>query len=64
MRQALDHAPRWTVRKLTETYVTLSLSEIGKAAGIAEEEDVREIVLNMVRSVLVHVIHPHAHSPF
>lgn len=39
------------MRKLTATYVTLSLAEIGKAAGIAEEEAVREIVLNMVRSV-------------
>jgi COP9 signalosome complex subunit 3 len=58
VRQALDHAPRWTMRKLTATYVTLSLAEIGKVAGIPEEETVREIVLNMVRSFLViwHVI--------
>ncbi|KAF8502976.1 hypothetical protein JB92DRAFT_2972622 [Gautieria morchelliformis] len=48
VRQALDHAPRWTMRKLTATYVTLSLAEIGKAAGITEEESVREIVLNMI----------------
>ena len=51
VRQALDHAPRWTMRKLTSTYVTLSLAEIGKVAGIENEESVREIVLNMVRRV-------------
>lgn len=39
------------MRKLTSTYVTLSLAEIGKAAGVMDEESVREIVLNMVRRV-------------
>jgi len=48
VRQALEHAPRWAVRKLTATYLTLSLAEIGNAIGIAEESAVREIVLSMI----------------
>lgn len=49
VRQALEHAPRWAVRKLTATYLTLSLAEIGKAVGIADEGGVRAVVLSMVR---------------
>lgn len=49
VRQALARAPRWAVRKLTETYVTLALPEIGKAVGIESEAEVRAMVLSMVR---------------
>ena len=50
--QALEHAPRWAIRKLTATYFTLSLAEIGKAIELADEESVREMVLSMVRLTL------------
>lgn len=45
----MERAPRWAIRKLTETYLTLSLPEIGRAAGIEDVEEVRRIVLSMVR---------------
>ncbi|KAF8526561.1 hypothetical protein BU17DRAFT_82660 [Hysterangium stoloniferum] len=48
VRQTLEHAPRWAIRKLTATYVTLSLAEIGKAIGISDVEAVRVIVLSMI----------------
>ncbi|KAG8989424.1 hypothetical protein FRB95_003150 [Tulasnella sp. JGI-2019a] len=33
IKQVIHHAPRWIVRKLTDTYTTLSLEEISKAIG-------------------------------
>ena len=45
---ALEYAPRWCVKKLTETYMTMSLSEIGREVGISNEDDVRSIVVSMV----------------
>ena len=50
LRLVVERAPRWAIRKLTETYLTLSLPEIGRAAGIEDVEEVRRIVLSMVRS--------------
>lgn len=48
MQQAIERAPRWSIKKLTATYLTLGLSEIGKAVGINNEEDVSKVVLDMV----------------
>ncbi|KIJ35265.1 hypothetical protein M422DRAFT_76337 [Sphaerobolus stellatus SS14] len=48
VRQVLDHAPRWSIRKLTATYVTLSLEEIGKAILIQDVATVKNIVLSMI----------------
>jgi len=45
----VDRAPRWAIRKLTDTYLTLSLIEIGRAAGIEDVAEVRRIVVSMVR---------------
>ncbi|KAH9038519.1 hypothetical protein EDB85DRAFT_1932770 [Lactarius pseudohatsudake] len=44
----VDRAPRWAIRRLTETYLTLSLSEIGRAAGMEQIEEVRRVVLSMI----------------
>ena len=48
VQQVIDRAPRWSIKKLTATYLTLGLSEIGKAVGIDSEKDVRKVVLDMV----------------
>ena len=45
----VDRAPRWAIRRLTETYLTLSLPEIGRAVGMENFEEVRRVVLSMVR---------------
>ena len=45
----VDRAPRWAIRKLTDTYLTLSVPEIGRAAGIEDVAEVRRIVVSMVR---------------
>jgi len=46
--RVVDRAPRWAIRKLTETYLTLSLFEIGRAAGMDDMEEVRRVVLSMI----------------
>ncbi|KAF9078791.1 hypothetical protein BDP27DRAFT_1281595, partial [Rhodocollybia butyracea] len=43
-------APKWIVKRLTETYVTLGLAEIGKYVGIENEGQVRTLVLSMIES--------------
>ncbi|KIM86905.1 hypothetical protein PILCRDRAFT_815352 [Piloderma croceum F 1598] len=48
VQQAIDRAPRWSIKKLTATYLTLGLSEIGKTVGIESEEEVRKVVLDMI----------------
>ncbi|KAI0037165.1 hypothetical protein K488DRAFT_75497 [Vararia minispora EC-137] len=48
VKLALARAPRWTIKKLTETYLTLGLAEIGRAAGIEDVEEVRRMVLSMI----------------
>ncbi|EGO03156.1 hypothetical protein SERLA73DRAFT_174596 [Serpula lacrymans var. lacrymans S7.3] len=50
LSQALERAPRWSITKLTSTYLTLGLSDIGRAVGIQKEEDVRVLILSMVES--------------
>ena len=52
VQQAIDRAPRWSIKKLTATYLTLGLSEIGKTVGIESEEEVRKVVLDMVSFTL------------
>lgn len=46
--QALTRAPRWVLKKLTSTYVTLHLSDIGRAIKIDSEDEVRALLLSMV----------------
>ncbi|KAL0958361.1 hypothetical protein HGRIS_000503 [Hohenbuehelia grisea] len=48
LRQALARAPRWSIKKLTETYLTLNLAEIAKEVNISSENEVRSIVLDMI----------------
>ncbi|KAJ8583470.1 hypothetical protein M405DRAFT_937200 [Rhizopogon salebrosus TDB-379] len=46
--QALDRAPRWAIKKLTTTYLTLHLSDIGGQVGIADEKEVKSLILSMI----------------
>ncbi|KIK68564.1 hypothetical protein GYMLUDRAFT_36025 [Collybiopsis luxurians FD-317 M1] len=46
-------APKWIVKRLTETYVTLGLAEIGRYVGIEDEGQVRSLVLSMIESKLI-----------
>jgi COP9 signalosome complex subunit 3 len=48
VKEALSTAPRWKLKTLTKTYLTLSLSEIGKEIGIADLAALRGLVENMV----------------
>ncbi|KAF8644186.1 hypothetical protein AX16_008636 [Volvariella volvacea WC 439] len=48
INQALGRAPRWAVKRLTATYLSLSLSDIGKAVKIESEDAVRELILSMI----------------
>ena len=49
VHQALNRASRWALKKLTATYVTLHVSDIGKAVKIDSEDEVRALLLSMVR---------------
>jgi COP9 signalosome complex subunit 3 len=46
--QAIECAPRWALKKLTATYVTLGLADIARAVNIESEDEVRDVVLSMV----------------
>ncbi|KAJ7644431.1 hypothetical protein FB45DRAFT_784475 [Roridomyces roridus] len=48
--QAIDRAPRWTLKKLTATYVTLGLGDIARAVGIQSEDEVRALILSMIET--------------
>ncbi|KIM64873.1 hypothetical protein SCLCIDRAFT_598688 [Scleroderma citrinum Foug A] len=50
INQALEHAARWSIRKLTGTYLTLHISDIGQAVGIDSEDEVRALILDMIQS--------------
>lgn len=60
MKQAIRHAPRWIVRRLTDTYVTLSVVEIAKAiasdvAAASTPEAIQEatlLILSMVCQII------------
>lgn len=46
---ALSRAPRWALKKLTGTYVTLGLADIARLLGIeGGEEEIRDLILSMV----------------
>ena len=45
---AIERAPVWLIKKLTATYLTLGLSDIGRQVGIDDPEQVRETILSMV----------------
>ena len=51
--QAMARAPRWVLKKLTSTYVTLHLSDIGRAIKIDSEDEVRALLLSMVYNFFV-----------
>jgi len=48
--QALERAPRWSIKKLTSTYLTLHLSDIAHAVGIENVDEVRALILDMIAS--------------
>ncbi|KAF5324373.1 hypothetical protein D9619_011351 [Psilocybe cf. subviscida] len=48
VEQAIMRAPRWVLKKLTATYVTLHLSDIGRAINIDSEDAVRGLLLSMI----------------
>lgn len=48
MLQALERAPRWSIKKLTSTYLTLHLSDIAHAVGIESVDQVQALILDMV----------------
>ncbi|KAJ6601089.1 hypothetical protein DFH09DRAFT_1126810 [Mycena vulgaris] len=48
--QVIDRAPRWALKKLTATYVTLGLGDIARAVGIQSEDDVRALILSMIET--------------
>jgi len=48
VQQAIERAPRWSIKKLTATYLTLGLSEIGREVGIASDDDTRKVVVDMI----------------
>ncbi|KAG8737901.1 hypothetical protein FRC10_007548 [Ceratobasidium sp. 414] len=48
LKQALARIPFWAVHKLTKTYVSLSLAEIGQAIKIADEGTVRILLQTMI----------------
>ncbi|KDQ10390.1 hypothetical protein BOTBODRAFT_36290 [Botryobasidium botryosum FD-172 SS1] len=52
--QAIQRSPRWILKKLTETYLTLSLSEISQVIGISSEAEVRALVLSMIEMREIH----------
>ncbi|KIM24188.1 hypothetical protein M408DRAFT_331937 [Serendipita vermifera MAFF 305830] len=49
VKEAIDMAPRWKLRTLTKTYLTLSLAEIGKEIDMADETILRSLVENMIQ---------------
>ncbi|KAH7919829.1 hypothetical protein BV22DRAFT_1183035 [Leucogyrophana mollusca] len=48
--QALERAPRWSIKKLTSTYLTLHVSYIGQAVGIESEEEVKSLIVSMIET--------------
>lgn len=52
MQQTIGCAPRWLIKRLTATYLTLGLSEIGKEVGIASGYVTRMVVSDMVSFML------------
>jgi COP9 signalosome complex subunit 3 len=53
IQQAALRAPRWVLKKLTGTYVTLHLSDIRRVVKVDGEEEVRGLLLSMVGFLFV-----------
>jgi COP9 signalosome complex subunit 3 len=47
VQQAIARAPRWLIRKLTLTYITLGLRDIASQIGVSTEDEVRSLILDM-----------------
>ncbi|KAF9445144.1 hypothetical protein P691DRAFT_806121 [Macrolepiota fuliginosa MF-IS2] len=50
INQAIDRAPRWALKRLIGTYVTLNLTDIARQVKIDSVDHVREMLLNMIES--------------
>ncbi|CCL99781.1 uncharacterized protein FIBRA_01803 [Fibroporia radiculosa] len=50
VHQAIERAPRWLIKKLTSTYLTLGLADIAKEVGIDSEDELRAILISMIES--------------
>ncbi|KAF7770561.1 hypothetical protein Agabi119p4_6535 [Agaricus bisporus var. burnettii] len=50
IHQAIDRAPRWALKKLIGTYITLNLADIAREVKIDSVDQVREMLLNMIES--------------
>jgi len=48
--QAIRRAPRWMLKKLTATYLTLGIADIAKAIKVESEAEVRNLLLNMIEA--------------
>ena len=59
VQQAIERAPRWLIRKLTRTYMTLGLRDIARESAIETEDEVRTILVSMVCVVLASFQHRH-----
>jgi hypothetical protein len=51
VKQVLASKPVRTIQRLTQTYVTLSLSSIAKVAGLASDDEAQAMILRCVGSV-------------
>ncbi|GJE86770.1 hypothetical protein PsYK624_028520 [Phanerochaete sordida] len=47
VQQVIDRAPRWLIKRLTLTYITLGLADIGREVGL-EAEEARAVVMSMI----------------
>ncbi|KAJ3573813.1 hypothetical protein NP233_g2184 [Leucocoprinus birnbaumii] len=50
INQAIDRAPRWALKKLIGTYVTLNLTDIARQVKLDSEDQARDMLLNMIES--------------
>ncbi|KZT10407.1 uncharacterized protein LAESUDRAFT_721772 [Laetiporus sulphureus 93-53] len=50
IHQTIDRAPRWLIKKLISTYLTLGLADIAKEVSIDSEDEIRDIIVNMIES--------------
>ncbi|KAH8829079.1 hypothetical protein DL96DRAFT_1596566 [Flagelloscypha sp. PMI_526] len=53
VQEAFRQAPKWQLKKLTNTYVTLGVGEIGKHLGISDEAQVLSLVIGMIETKLI-----------
>ncbi|KAF5349126.1 hypothetical protein D9756_009493 [Leucocoprinus leucothites] len=50
INQAIERAPRWALKRLIGTYVTLNLTDIARQVKLDSEDQVRDMLLNMIES--------------